>query len=198
MAARGTDTRERILDTAEELFAQRGYGATPLEDIARGVGIRAPAIFRHFKNKQALYEAVVDRLMEGMADLARPERIRETPLDLLDDVFTRTLQRPNLARILQHASLANDQRFDYVVDRWLRPVMDELDALMGAELALVKTDEYSLRTIMMMFMTMMWGYVSMEHINAQVFRLDPMSPARRREALRLLQHFGRTLLREPE
>ncbi len=136
--------------------------------------------------------------MQGSADLARPERIRETPLDLLDDVFTRTLEQPNLARILQHASLANDERFDYIVDRWLRPVMDELDARMGTELALVKTDEYSLRTIMMMFTTMMFGYVNMEHVNAAVFRLDPMSPARRREALRLLQHFGRTLLREPD
>jgi len=136
--------------------------------------------------------------MEGAADITRPERIRETPLDLLDDVFLRTLEQPNLVRILQHASLANDERFDYIVHRWLRPVMDELDILMGAELALVKTDEYSLRTIMMMFMTMMWGYVSLEHVNAAVYRLDPMSPARRREALRLLRHFGSTLLREPD
>jgi AcrR family transcriptional regulator len=198
MAARGADTRERILDAAEELFAQRGYAATPLEDIAGGVGIRGPAIFRHFKNKQALYEAVVDRLMEGSVDLLRPEIFREAPLELLDEVFTLTLQRPNLARILQHASLANDERFDYVVKRWLRPLMDEMDAAMGAELALAKSEDFSLRTIMMMFLTMMWGYVSMEHVNAEVFGIDPMSPERRREARRLLAHFGSTLLRESD
>ena len=56
-------TAERILDAAEDLFAEKGYSATSLGDVADRVGIRSPSLYNHFKNKEALYEAVLERLL---------------------------------------------------------------------------------------------------------------------------------------
>ena len=54
-------TPERILDAAEDLFAEKGYSATSLGDVADKVGIRSPSLYNHFKNKEALYQAVLNR-----------------------------------------------------------------------------------------------------------------------------------------
>ena len=57
-------TADRILDAAEDLFAEKGYSATSLGDVADRVGIRSPSLYNHFRNKEALYEAVLERLLE--------------------------------------------------------------------------------------------------------------------------------------
>ena len=62
-------TAERILDAAEDLFAQKGYSATSLGDVADRVGIRSPSLYNHFRNKEALYEAVLERLL---VEFSRP------------------------------------------------------------------------------------------------------------------------------
>lgn len=67
---RGLDTRERVLQTAQSLFAERGYRGTSLRDIARKIGIKAPSLLHHFPSKQQLYIAVLDRIFQGMEEAA--------------------------------------------------------------------------------------------------------------------------------
>jgi AcrR family transcriptional regulator len=54
-------TKERILDTAEQLFAEHGYAATSLRSIIAQAGVNLAAVHYHFHSKQALLEAVVLR-----------------------------------------------------------------------------------------------------------------------------------------
>ena len=56
-------TADRILDAAEDLFAEKGFSATSLGDVADRVGIRSPSLYNHFRNKEALYQAVLERLL---------------------------------------------------------------------------------------------------------------------------------------
>ena len=73
-------TAEKVLDAAEDLFAEKGYDATSLGDVADKVGIRSPSLYNHFRNKQALYIAVVERLLQKF----------NTPLEqMLDELITR-------------------------------------------------------------------------------------------------------------
>lgn len=53
-------TKEKILDTALELFSQRGYGGVSVRDIARAVGIRESSLYNHFASKRALFDGIVD------------------------------------------------------------------------------------------------------------------------------------------
>ena len=54
-------TKERILDTAERLFAEQGYSATSLRGIIAAAGVNLAAVHYHFHSKEALLEAVILR-----------------------------------------------------------------------------------------------------------------------------------------
>ena len=71
------DTKERILNVAERLFADRGFPATPLRDITSEAGVNIASVNYHFGSKAALLAAVLERRL-------RPINARR--LELLDAV----------------------------------------------------------------------------------------------------------------
>lgn len=56
---RPADRKAQIISAASELFRERGYHSVSVTQIAAAVEITAPALYRHFKNKRALLEAVI-------------------------------------------------------------------------------------------------------------------------------------------
>lgn len=56
------ETRNRLLDTAEEVFHSKGVSQTTLNDIASAAGMTRGAIYWHFKNKLDLFNALCDRV----------------------------------------------------------------------------------------------------------------------------------------
>jgi AcrR family transcriptional regulator len=60
------ETKERILDTAERLFAERGYGATSLRSIIAAAEVNLAAVHYHFHSKEALLDAVLKRRLEPL------------------------------------------------------------------------------------------------------------------------------------
>lgn len=58
------DTKVVIMEEALQLFAQRGYAAVSMRDIAAAVGIRASSIYHHFKGKQEIFDALVQQAHE--------------------------------------------------------------------------------------------------------------------------------------
>ncbi|WP_236794241.1 TetR/AcrR family transcriptional regulator [Amycolatopsis sp. GM8] len=64
----GDESRKRILDAAEALFAERGFDRTSFVDISERSGISRGSIPWHFKNKDGLVIAVVERAMDRYMD----------------------------------------------------------------------------------------------------------------------------------
>jgi TetR/AcrR family transcriptional regulator, cholesterol catabolism regulator len=62
-ASRGGETKRRILDTAITLFAERGFEACTMRDIAAAVGIKAPAIYNHYSAKDQVLAAAMEHIM---------------------------------------------------------------------------------------------------------------------------------------
>ncbi len=62
------EIRERLLDTAELLFAQRGFFGVSIRDITDAAGVRSASINYHFDSKQNLFMEVVDRRVEPLAE----------------------------------------------------------------------------------------------------------------------------------
>lgn len=58
------DTKERILDTAERLFAENGYAGTSLRHVIAEAGVNLAAVHYHFGSKEELLDAVVARRAE--------------------------------------------------------------------------------------------------------------------------------------
>jgi AcrR family transcriptional regulator len=60
------ERRERILASATSLFEENGFHGAGIDDIAAAAGVTGPAIYRHFKNKDAVLVALFDRLAERL------------------------------------------------------------------------------------------------------------------------------------
>ena len=70
--------RQRILAAAVQLFAQYGYHAATMRDIARISGIQAASIYYHYSSKQALLVEIMDTHMRNLN--AHLQRIVQKPL----------------------------------------------------------------------------------------------------------------------
>lgn len=57
-----TDTKERILQTALRLFAEDGYEAVSVSTIAGELGMTKGALYKHYKNKQDIFDSIVARM----------------------------------------------------------------------------------------------------------------------------------------
>ena len=64
------DRREQLLNVARVIFAQRGYQATTMDDVATAAGFTKPILYQHFASKESLYNEIVQgastQLLEGL------------------------------------------------------------------------------------------------------------------------------------
>ncbi len=58
------DTKKKILDVALTLFSEKGYGNVFVGQIAEGVGIKAPSLYKHYESKQDIFNAILDEMRE--------------------------------------------------------------------------------------------------------------------------------------
>ena len=53
-------TKDKILEEALTLFAEKGYDGTGVDQIAEAVGIKAPSLYKHFKGKEDILNTIID------------------------------------------------------------------------------------------------------------------------------------------
>ncbi|MGW5646610.1 TetR/AcrR family transcriptional regulator [Saccharopolyspora sp. NPDC003752] len=107
-AEKARQTRLRMLQAAGELFVERGYGATPLQDIADRAGVAVQTIYFTFRNKRNLLKEVVDTAIAG------------------DDEPIATMDRPWFREALE-AETAEAQLRAHVAGT--RPIMERVAAI---------------------------------------------------------------------
>ena len=72
------DTKQRILDEALTLFSEKGYANVFVNDIAEKVGIKAPSLYKHYKNKQAIFDAIIAEMNHRFEEQAHTLSINGT------------------------------------------------------------------------------------------------------------------------
>jgi len=110
---RGEELRENILDTALELFSERGYFNTSIHDIRRTAGVSTGAIYHHFQNKEALakslYMTLLLQMDQAIEDACRgQDGCRERCRAIIEKMFSLTMQQP---RIMQFILLAQHREY---------------------------------------------------------------------------------------
>jgi AcrR family transcriptional regulator len=81
---RGRTTRERLIATARELFGEHGYEGTSIGAVLEASGVARGALYHHFPSKEALFDAVLDRVVaEIAATAAEAARGHDDPVDRL-------------------------------------------------------------------------------------------------------------------
>jgi TetR/AcrR family transcriptional regulator len=172
-------TAERVLDVAESLFAAKGYKATALGEIARGVGIRSPSLYNHFRSKAALYQAVLDRLIERFGAPLRAlqegavtrARIRSWQAQIV----RMHVENPNLARLVQHEALSRGPGARAITERLFGPLIASSTSAAGGRMA---RDAANLRLqpwIVMGFNNIVMSYVTMAPLYRDLLGIEPLS-----------------------
>jgi AcrR family transcriptional regulator len=103
--------REQILAAAAELFAQHGFHGVGIDDIGAAVGISGPALYRHFRSKDAMLGEMLGSISRfllagGMAREDTEEEPERTLAALVDFHVDFALQHPSLI-VVQERNLAN-------------------------------------------------------------------------------------------
>jgi TetR/AcrR family transcriptional regulator len=130
--SRSERTRAAILSAAEAVFAERGFAATRLEEVAERVGIRRASIVYYFRDKRELYDAVLGDVFEGLrvrlaGALRGPapveQRIEAAVAAWVDYVG----ERPTIARLIlrEVADATPEHRPDML--RHTRPFFDLIE-----------------------------------------------------------------------
>ncbi|NUP13851.1 MAG: TetR/AcrR family transcriptional regulator [Polyangiaceae bacterium] len=121
--------REEILDASERIFAQKGYHATGIADIANDLGIGHGTFYRYFKNKHDIALHVFDRLMLRFAEIGLSEDPESS--NTLEEYRTQTSRilmrwlalgesQPHVLRFFHEQSMVVDtERLARVIDSYV-------------------------------------------------------------------------------
>lgn len=165
------------MDAALTLFAEHGYKATTVGAIesAAGLAPRSGALYQHFKGKQQLLEAAVDREVAGMDELAHA--IAMFPLgDLRAEVTM--LARWNLASLERRAALTRFVRRDAdllpkrlrtkLYDRLVARPYAEIVAWLGARFREANIDPPDLDALTLILIESMSAYKELDRVFGHV------------------------------
>jgi len=126
-ADEGRSTRDLVLDVAERRFAERGFAAVSMREIATEAGLKNQAsLYHHFKNKRALYEAVLNRgvelIVSRVAQSGGTDASRDAVLDHVIDIL---VEHPHLPRLIQRAGMDDNRNLARSVGRLLAPLYEQ-------------------------------------------------------------------------
>ena len=124
-------TRASILEAAELIFAEKGYAAARLEDVAARVGIRRASLVYYYRDKRALYEAVLAAVLGDLLERYRAVLGDGVPLTARLEGLVRAWvsfvgERPSLARLLLWE--VAESSATSLAARFIEPVMAMLAA----------------------------------------------------------------------
>jgi AcrR family transcriptional regulator len=191
------DTRERILDAAEALFAVQGLVGTPVRDIARAVGLTPASLYNHFDGKQAIYDAVLERgvgpLLALMGELASRDHTAGDLDEMIGAIMIQLGNRPHLPRLIQGEVISGGPYLRTLARNWIRPLLSlgitELKRDGGTTW---REDEFEL--VIAAWLNMVFGHFAMAPVMAEVFDDDPLSPDNLERQTRFLRKLARLML----
>jgi TetR/AcrR family transcriptional regulator len=191
-------TRDRILDVAESLFAQKGLAGTAVRDIARAAGLTAPSLYNYFEGKQALYEAVIARGVQPLFDLisgiARSgARGEERTGEMLDGIMDHLASHPDLARLIQHEALTDGASLEKIAQGWLRPIVSFGLVAMQRSPDNVWTEEERPLAVAA-WIHVILGHFAMAPLLRSLFDFDPLAPDQIERQKRFLRRYAQILM----
>lgn len=129
-------TPERVLDVAERLFAERGFAGASLADICGEVGIAKSSLLHHFPSKKRIYAGVLARIADDLETmLAKAKQMHGAPAERFRHMIALhlhwTRRRPDYNQLMLRELLDNAGRSSQIRNWVLKPVLDELAALIA-------------------------------------------------------------------
>lgn len=199
IGARAERTRKLLIDAAEHVFAERGFSATRLEDVAERVGIRRASIVYYFRDKRALYDAVLaDIFAELSARLQTSIAAKESLRERIEAAVTTWVDyagsRPSFARILLREVADVAPGREPAIVQYARPML----ARFGAHIAEGQKEGLILPIDPIHFVSTVVGatvfFVAATPLLGADWPFDPLSPEQQATYRREVQRITERLL----
>jgi AcrR family transcriptional regulator len=194
-AASAPQTRERILDVAEALFAAHGFAGTSVRQIAAAAELTPASLYNHFEGKEALYVAVLERGIRPLLELMQRRAGREATGDaaaaLVGEVMEHLRTRPNLPRLIQLEVLTGGPLLARLAREWVRPFFADGVAEMKRGPAAFEPDEYPL--VIAAWIHLLIGHFALAPLLREALDADPLAPEPLERQKRFLQKLARIL-----
>lgn len=130
--------RSQLLEVAIRLFAEHGFHATSMDDIAEAAGVTKPVVYQHFPSKRALYRELLDdvdrQLTERLLDATSHATTgRERVQDGFAAYFRYVASHRDAFRLLFGASVRNDAEFATVAESTIERIADLIAQLIDID-----------------------------------------------------------------
>ena len=179
-----TSSALRILDAARAEFAQRGFPAARLQDIAERAGLTHPTLLYHFGTKERLYAAVIEQAMEDWAEMTSLA-VREAPpgfgrvAALVDAGLEFFASHHDFVVIWRREAIEGGGRLEQAMAEHLRPFFDRAVAFLGGEVTAGRLREHDPIELMQLCYGAVMTYFSDAGFRARLLDEDPFADAAR-------------------
>jgi TetR/AcrR family transcriptional regulator len=195
--AAGAGTKALIVEVARRRFADQGFSATSLTEIADEVGIRRPSLLHHFPSKEALYQQVLlseladwgtlvhDAVMDATSGWPQVERVLRAAFQFFEE-------HPDFVRLIRREALDGGPMLSEQLRLVLRPMFDRGVQFLQAQMDAGLLRRYDPAQLLLTGYGAALSYLSDAPLIAALLDGDPVSPtalqARREHVLDVLRN----------
>lgn len=128
--------RRQLLDVARDVFAERGFHATSMDEVAVSAGVTKPVLYQHFPSKRALYAELLDdvgsQLLEHLGQATGSASSGREQVEEGFAAYFRFVGANHSAfKLLFGASVRNDPEFATVAERTVRAAAEAISSLIA-------------------------------------------------------------------
>ena len=120
--------RQRILQAAHYLFAEKGFDGFSMRELAQRVGMSPSSLYNHFTGKEALYLAVMEAVAQRIRSAVYSPIDAPSPFEALHQLVRRKVAflqtHPEVARLVQWVLLDPSERTRTIIQRVWRPEIE--------------------------------------------------------------------------
>lgn len=184
-------SRELILEVARKEFAERGFAAARLQDIAGAAGLRHPTLLYYFGSKEGLYVAVVEQAVadwavETRAAISTGLRGFDQVASLVEAGFHFFETHQDIVRIVRREAIEGAGRLEDSITEFLGPFLDQAVRFLEREMRAGRLRRHDPVEVVQLCYAAISTYFSDARFRGRLRDEDPLEPAalkRHRSAL---------------
>ncbi len=195
--ARDLGTARRIVETAEQIFAEKGVAGARMDQIARAAKVNKALLYYYFRSKEALHRFVLESLFSQLrAGVEKPQvaalPARERLSAIVDHFFEFVRQHPNYPRLVNREMMARGANLNWIAAEYYRPLHGRLVRTIEEGIAAGEFRRVDAPNMALTIVSTMVFYFAAAPVLTRIFGKDALQPrlvARRRRAVQdFLEH----------